>query len=259
MIRLTRLSWIVLLLAITAPGASAARGRPATAPSATVLIGQSWLGLWRGGRVVTSRMLDGWQFGAARLSRDGRTVEVAAYRTDAAERGDTILRFDARTLAPRGRGVDPAMTTAEVRAPIGVYTNVPDDSAALARAKPGSRPRTAAGDRVVMSPDGGVVAVFVRPTQAGAAWPGTATRLGAPRALASPGLFIDDGSRRENGSARALACLLPRGEGAIFTYLGQPADGVSEFQAFAPGARPVELKGPYVMSCLVPSGSRPAP
>ena len=253
---LTRLAWLIPLLVVATPSAFAAPRRSVPAvPEATVLIGQSWLGLWRGGRVVLSRAVDGWTFGAARLSRDGRTVEVAANRADAAESGDTILRFDARTLAPRGQGVDATLAAADVRAPIGVDPDVPDDRAALMQTGQPRLPRIKPSDRVVLSPDGTVVALFVKPAQAGAVWRGVATQRNSARTLTSPGLSIDDGSQRENGAARALACLLPRGEGAIFTYIGQPADRASEFQSFAAHARPVVLRGPYVMSCLARPGS----
>ncbi|MEN3748859.1 hypothetical protein TPR58_16915 [Sphingomonas sp. HF-S3] len=252
--RLVRLLWLLPLLALAAPVPVAAQRW--TAPQqATILIGQSWLGLWRGGRVAASRTMTGWQFGAARLTPDGRMVEIAATRTDAAQGGDTILRFDARTLSPRGQGRDPVLAAAPVRTPIGTDTGMADDRAALARAGRDGGRLAGPNDRVVLSADGKTVAMFAPSPEPGAPWTGRAARLHDGHALSAAGLFIDDGSRRETGAARALACLLPRGEGAIFTYIGAPADRVSEYQAFTPRAAPVPLKMPYVMSCLSPRES----
>lgn len=225
-----------------ASGAAAA-GRPA--PATTVLVGRSWLGLWRGGRVAVRRPLPGWTLGAARLR--GTTVEVAATRDEATESDDTVLFFDAGTLAPRGRGHDAALARAEGRSPIGVDSGVPDDRAALS-AKTARRVPSAA--RVVLSADGATMAMFAPATTTGAPWRGRLLDATTARPLAGEAPIIDDGGTRENGAARAVACLLPRGEGVIYTLLGAPADRVSEYQRFAAGATPVTLTTDYVMSCL---------
>ncbi|PXA91108.1 hypothetical protein DMC47_26285 [Nostoc sp. 3335mG] len=249
-----RMLRLLLIVALAAPSPVAAQRRSAPEP-VTVLIGQSWIGLWRGGRVVASRTVTGWQFGAARLSADGRMVEIAATRSDAAQGGDTILRFDIRTLKPRAQGRDPRLTAAPVRTPIGTDAGVPDDREALARTGREGGRMAGPTDRVVLSADGVMVAMFAPSAEPGAPWSGRVMRLKDGQAQSAPGLFIDDGTRRDNGAARSLACLLPRGEGAIFTYIGAPADRESEYQPLTPGAAPVPLKTPYVMSCLAPRGS----
>lgn len=252
--RVLRLFWLLPILALAAPVPVVAQRR-SWPQQATVLIGQSWIGLWRGGRVVASRTVTGWRFGAARLSPDGRMVEIAATRTDAAQGGDTILRFDIRTLKPRAQGRDPRLADAPVRTPIGTDTGIPDDRAALAGAGREGGRMAESTDRVVLSADGAMAAMFAPPPEPGAPWPGRTARLKDGQAQSAHGLFIDDGTRRDNGAARSLACLLPRGEGAIFTYIGAPADRESEYQPLTPGAAPVPLKTPYVMSCLAPRDS----
>lgn len=243
--RVITIATAAAFLATGVPGAAAGE----RAPTATVLLGQSWLGLWRGGRVAVQRPVPGWTLAAARLR--GAMIEVAATRDDAAVSDDTVLFFDARTLAPRGRGHDAALARAEGRAPIGTDTGVADDRAALpdraARALAAAR-----SDRVVLSADRARAAVFVPPATAGAPWRGHILDTATARPLKGRAPIIDDGSARENGAARAIACLLPRGEGVIYTLLGAPADRVSQYQRFTGGSAPVTLTVPYVMSCLAP-------
>jgi hypothetical protein len=79
--------------------------------SVTILIGQSWLGLWRDGKLVRRADEAGWQFNAARLLPDGEAVEIAAYPMDtSASGGDaaTVMRFDSGTLALVGKVRDPS-------------------------------------------------------------------------------------------------------------------------------------------------------
>ena len=104
--------------------------------------------------------------------------------------------------------------------------------------------------RIVRAPDESVVATFARPAS-GAVWRGNVTAANGRPAIRQK-LDIDDGSTRENGAALALACLLPRGEGAIMTYLGPPADRYSEF--VGAGRKAQRLSAPYVMTCVM--GSR---
>jgi hypothetical protein len=249
-----------------------AAGSPAS-PRGTILLGQSWLGLWRGGRLVASREQPGWQFNAARLSADGRFVQIAAYPSGGSDGGVTVLRFDARTLAPSGKAPDAqAANWDPLPSPLGTDMRIPDATApggALVATPAAGGTMLAPRDtktgashhlpkgvwRAAVSPDGSTAAAFARPAASGARWPGQAwsTRTGQP--IAATGLSIDDGSGRDNGAARSLACLLPNGEGAIFTYVGAPADSHSEYQPFGPYAgRAVPLKGPYVMTCLAPPG-----
>lgn len=105
--------------------------------------------------------------------------------------------------------------------------------------------------RAALSPDGSTVAAFTPGADKRQAWPGMAWAAATGQTLATPGFSVDDGSARENGAPRTLACLLPRGEGAIFTYLGAPADRWSEFLPFAPGAgTAIRLDTPWVMGCI---------
>ncbi|NTV95814.1 MAG: hypothetical protein HGA75_10405 [Thiobacillus sp.] len=105
--------------------------------------------------------------------------------------------------------------------------------------------------RAALSPDGSTVAVFTPGQAAGQAWNGMAWAAATGLAIVAPDLMIDDGSARENGAPRALACLLPHAEGAIFTYVGAPADRYSEFQSFTPNTGPAtQLDTHWVMGCL---------
>ena len=103
----------------------------------------------------------------------------------------------------------------------------------------------------MVAPDASVAAVLI-PTGAKASTArGPVIDAGSGRALPGARVVIDDGTAHENGAPQAVACLLPHGEGVIYTALGAPADRVSSFQRFPIGrAAPVELKGPYVTSCL---------
>ncbi len=289
---------LAIALAAAAGGVGAAESRQegAAAP-ATILIGQSWLGLWQDGKLLRRADEDGWQFNAARLSADGATVEIAAYPTGAsASGGDAaiVMRFDSRTLALLGKVRDPSAgqwrpppppvgtdTPAAPEAPASVHieageTLVAASAAVVLTAAPagkdgtvlqlraadgkalGAPRRLPPGDwRAALSPDGSTVAAFVRPAKAdGRAWPGEAWDAASGKAIAAPGLSIDDGASRESGAARALACLLPHGQGAIVTYIGAPADRYSEYEPFGPGAAPAApLDTPYVMSCLAAGGA----
>ncbi|MGO4870236.1 MAG: hypothetical protein ACLPGW_06430 [Roseiarcus sp.] len=283
---------IALAAAAGRVGAAENRREGAAAAPATILIGQSWLGLWQDGKLVRRVDEAAWQFNAARLSADGATVEIAAYPTDAlASGGDaaTVMRFDRRTLALLGKVRDPSAgqwrpqpppvgtdTPAAPEAPASLHieageTLVAASAAVVLTAAPAGKDgtvlqlRTADGKalgaprrlppgdwRAALSPDGSTVAAFVRPAAAdGRAWPAEAWDAASGKAIAAPGLSIDDGASRESGAARALACLLPHGQGAIITYVGAPADSYSEYVPFGPGAGPAApLDTPYVMSCL---------
>lgn len=245
---MVRTTFALLIAGTLMAAAPSKPARSGGASPTTILIGQNWLGLWRGGRVEASRDLTGWQLGASRLSRDGRTLEVSAERVNAAESKATVLLFDAQTLTPRGRRTDPQAAYGDFRAPIGPELDRPDDSAKLRR-MPAGMP-SGGTRRVAVSPDGGTAAVFVRPAAAGAPWPGKAFDLRTGRALVAPGLSIDEGTRQENGAYQEIGCLLPRGEGVIYTFIGAPADRWSAFQRFESRAGPVQLSTPYVMGCL---------
>lgn len=272
---------------------------PAAYPAAgsgptTLLVGQSWLGLWQGGKLQRRVTADGWQFNAARLSPDGTTVEVVAYPTsDKTGAGDTpsVFRYTWRTLALLSRQPDPTAGQRQpLPPPVGTDTAFvpsPPTQPGIPNLEAGAdlvaiqgatwltaasatgdgtvlRVRSADGKpigpmhalasiewRAALSPDGSTVAVFTRGQAAGQAWRGTAWVAASGQTISAPGLTIDDGSERENGAPRALACLLPHGEGAIFTYVGAPADRYSEFQSFAPGAgSAAKLDTPWVMGCL---------
>jgi hypothetical protein len=258
---------------------------PATsAAPATILIGETWLGLWRNGKVAKRVDEAGWQISAARLSSDGNVIEVAAFANPTRGTQDetaTVFRFDAHTLAALGQVKDPnAGNWPPLAAPIGtdeptlpeptatpqlkVGETVIADNGVMLLTKAGAtlQARTSAGVatgaahhiaagevRAALSPDGSTAATFAKPTNKAKAWPGEAWDIATGKLVAT-GLSIDDGTGRDNQAARALACLLPQGEGAIFTLVGAPADRVSEFQRFGSGTKPVTLDTPYVMTCV---------
>ncbi|WP_425228373.1 hypothetical protein [Sphingomonas sp.] len=251
---------ILLVAAALALGGAAGRARPprrpaaappatraAATPATTVLIGLRWLGLWRDGRVTLSHDVAGFTLGAARWSADGRTLEIAADRDGATESESVVLLFDARTLAPRGQRIDAEASGWAVRTPIGTDRGVPDDRRLLPR---GLAARAGNLSRVVVSPDRRTAAVFTPPPRAGMAWPGRRWDLTSGRSLTGVPLTINDGSTSETGLARAVACLLPRGEGVIYTLEGPPADRVSQFQSFLRRYGAITLRTRYVMSCL---------
>ena len=296
------LSPLVVAIALAGAAYFSAAGtlqKGAAAAPATILIGQSWLGLWQDGKLVRRANEAGWQFNAARLSADGATVEIAAYRTGASASGGgdaaTVMRYDSRTLALLGKVRNPSAgqwqplpppvgtdAPALPKAPATLHietgeTLVAANAAAVLTAALAGKDGTIlrlrlAGDgnalgtphrlppgdwRAALSPDGSTVAAFVRPaTAVGRAWPGEAWDGASGKAIEARGLSVDDGTLRESGAARALACLLPHGQGAIFTYVGAPADRYSEYESFGPGTGPaVRLDTPYVMSCLAAAGA----
>lgn len=240
----------------------------------TILIGQSWLGLWRDGKLVASREEAGWQFNAVQLSRDAKTVQVAAYRKNGRAEPITVLTFDTGHLTPGARKTDPkAAAWPPLPAPLQTDMSVPDATApgaalvstsvaggTMLRLRNAQRSADSPSEfhllpkgewRTAISPDGSIAAAFGKPASQNAAWPGQAWNTKNGQAIPTQGLTIDDGSTRENGASRTLACLLPQGEGAIFTYLGTPADNASEYQPSGPDtSRATALKTPYVMTCL---------
>ncbi|TCJ11612.1 hypothetical protein EZJ19_15175 [Parasulfuritortus cantonensis] len=265
----------------------------------TLLVGQSWLGLWQAGQLRCRADAVGWQFNAVRLSSDGMAVEVAAYATaDKAGEDATpsVLRYELRTLAPLGRQPDPtAGRWQPLPPPVGTDTAFVPPQPGAADLETGARlvavqgtgslvatPADGGGTvlqvrgadgkpigpghllagaewRAALSPDGSTAVVFRPGREAGQAWHGLVWLAATGRTIPAPGLGIDDGSVRENGAPRAMACLLPQGEGAIFTYIGAPADRYSEFQSLAPGPSPAtKLDTPWVMGCLSPGGATPA-
>lgn len=201
----------------------------------------------------------------------------------------TVLRFNTRTLALLGSERNAqAGQWPPLPAPVGIDTPEAPDAPPGFALLPGAKVAAVAGDRLLtalpdaargmtvqpwqangqgigppqtlppgdwrlaLSPDGRSAAAFLRGTAArGAAWAARVWDLASGQTLPSPGLAIDDGGARPDGAARALACLLPQGAGAIVTYLGAPADRRSEFVPFSPpGAAAVRLDTPYVTSCL---------
>ena len=222
-----RAALALILLAV----GTLATARPVPNP-ATLLVGQSWLGRWQGGKLVAQADEPAWQFNSIRRSPDGKAIEVAAYPADRDLAIDAasvrVLRFDPLTLRRIGERTDPtAAQWQPVPAPVGI---------AQARIK---------------SPDGALIAIFARPRRHGAPWVGRVRDLRNGRTIAAQGLSIDQGLTRDPPVNRSIACLLPQGEGAIMTYLGAPADGYSEYLPFKHGRKAVELQTPYVKSCLV--------
>lgn len=257
---------LVLLLGVVATAGPSAAAPPQS--RGVVLIGLDWIGLWRDGRVVASHDEPNWAFQAARLSADKKTIEVVAY-ADHQDRSATVtLHFDARTLAPGPRTTDraagdwPTLVTPidpDPRAPDATASNgalVAIRSAGGLVVKPRAggvaHPLPGGTWRMAVSPDGSTAAAFAKPSAAHAPWRGRAWNTRTGRRIVAPGLTIDDGARRDNNASRGMGCLLPDGAGAIFTYVGAPADRWSEYQAFgARAGKPVELKTSYVMACII--------
>jgi hypothetical protein len=259
-------------------------GRPAT-----ILIGQSWLGLWQGGKLVKRVATPQWQFNAARLSPDGSAVEIAAYPnppSTTTTESATVLRYDARTLTLLGQKSDAdAGNWQPLPPPVGTDDPSPVDTPAGLTLRPGEtllsaftnrvltatrgkagtdlQVRTAAGAPVgtshpvaggtvhaALSPDGTTAAAFTKPAGKATRWLGQVWDVASGKAIPAPSLSVDDGAGRENQAPRALACLLPRGEGAILSYIGAPADRGSEFLSFSMDDKAAPLDAPYVMTCL---------
>jgi hypothetical protein len=258
---------VALILALLIGMTGCASAQPGRPDPAVVLLGQSWVGLWRDGKMVAMQEKPGWQFQAARLTGDGATVEITAYPVDRPDAPVTVFRFDTDRLAAGGRRAEAAAAQwPPLAAPLGTDLRVPDaarpegpmrvatdvEGVRVTRAGATGGRRLPPGSwRIAMSPDGSTAAAFARPTAGDGAWPGTVWDIRTGRDIAAPGLGIDDGSARENGAARSLACLLPRGEGAILTYIGAPADRSSEYLPFGKaGATAVPLSTPYVVTCL---------
>ena len=246
-------TWVYSAVRLSADGqtvevaaypANAATGNT-DAASATVLSYQ------RGTLELVTQTLDPqagqWQPLPPPVGTDGTFAPVQAARPGAPllEAGTALIAISATaslTAAPGAQGATLLQARSADGQPVGPARSV-----------------AGAQWRAAMSPDGSTVAAFTPGAQTDQPWSGMAWTARTGVTLTTPGLTIDDGSGRENGAARALACLLPGGAGAIFSYIGAPADRYSEFQPFGPEAGgATRLDAPWVLGCLALTAAIPA-
>lgn len=242
----------------------------AAAPSpATILVGQFWIGVWRDGRLLASHVEPARQIAGVRIHSGALEV---AYRAEANPNAPPIVRrFDAATLHPlAAAGASDPNSWPMIESSASTDLGIPDatrpggpltvvhgatgDSVRLRGSSAPAHMLPAGSWRYALSPDASTAAAFRKPSSPGAPWRAMVWNARTGHPLAAKGMFIDDGSSRAGKDfegPRELACLLPNGTGAIFTYAGPPADRLSEYQPANGGrARQLDLKGDYVADCL---------
>jgi hypothetical protein len=279
-------------LICTSTIACAQPGVSADPKAVTILIGENWIGQLEGLKITAQTELTDVQITAARINPDKGSIDVIAYPdaraggTTDPDRAQ-ITRFGLPGLSLLGTVSDVGAQNTISQPLLSVDSDISPPATAMAlsaderlidmnngfalveRKRAGKiivTVRDAALGTVIgyphenrsavlagrVSPDGASAITYTRSTTQKGHWEGQARNMRTGQALPSAGLDIDDGATRELSQARHLACVLPGADGAIFTYIGQPADRYSEIVSFIQGTSKItRLDSPYVTQCLM--------